>query len=287
MSLWGLPYLAPNAKIFPYYYFNLKECLDKTIHVDSLLVLFKLKLNVNKTLLPLRQWKDTKIKIYKKNCIYYTKNLSSNSIIVRANQRIGPHNKNLLSIFFGSLLGDGQAEFRNKGNGTRITFYQEASHTSYLIWLHAYLSNLGYCSSNRPKIKTRLGKKGVVRKIFIFKTYTYSSLNWVHEIWYLNGKKIVPNNIGEYLTPLALAIWIMEDGVKVGQDLKLSTNSFTYLECLLLVKVLYNNFKIKASVESAGIENQSQINIWTNSMPLLREIVKPYVHSSMKYKLGL
>ena len=79
----------------------------------------------------------------------------------------------------------------------------------------------------------------------------------------------------------------MEDGVKVGQDLKLSTNSFTYLECLLLVKVLYNNFKIKASVESAGIENQSQINIWTNSMPLLREIVKPYVHSSMKYKLGL
>ena len=54
-----------------------------------------------------------------------------------------------------------------------------------------------------------------------------------------------------------------------------------------IVKVLYNNFKIKASVQSAGIENQSQINIWTNSMPLLREIVKPYVHSSMKYKLGL
>jgi len=42
-------------------------------------------------------------------------------------QRIGPDNSNILSVIFGSLLGDGHAERRKGGVGTRITFYQEAS----------------------------------------------------------------------------------------------------------------------------------------------------------------
>jgi hypothetical protein len=44
--------------------------------------------------------------------------------------RIGPHNIDILSILFGSLLGDAHAE---KKSGTRITFYQEATHMSYLL----------------------------------------------------------------------------------------------------------------------------------------------------------
>ena len=44
----------------------------------------------------------------------------------------------------------------------------------------------------------------------------------------------------------------MDDGSKVSKGLKLCTNSFTYSDCLLLVKVLYDNFQIKATVQSAG-----------------------------------
>lgn len=205
---------------------------------------------------------------------------------IRANLRIGTHNKDILSILFGSLLGDAHAEFRLKGKGTRINFYQEGSHVSYLIWLHKLISELGYCNTNLPKITTRLGKKGVVRKIIRFNTWTYSSFNWIHELFYKDGKnKGVPSNIADYLTPLALAIWIMDDGGKLGQGLKLSTNSFSFSDCNFLVKVLYENFKLKASVQSAGVENQYIIYIWKDSMPLLREIVLPYVHPSMKYKL--
>jgi len=205
---------------------------------------------------------------------------------IRANLRIGPHNKDILSILFGSLLGDAHAEFRLKGNGTRITFYQEGSHVSYLIWLHKLISELGYCNTNLPKITTRLGQKGVVRKIIRFKTWTYSSFNWIHELFYKDGQnKGVPSNIAEYLTPLALAIWIMDDGGKLGQGLKLTTKSFSFSDCNFLVKVLYDKFKLKATVQSAGYENQYIIYIWKDSMPLLREIVLPYVHPSMKYKL--
>ena len=151
--------------------------------------------------------------------------------------------------------------------------------------MHTLLSELGYCNSKLPIITSRLGNKGKLRKIIRFSTWTYSSLNWIHELWYINGKKVVPNNINEYLTPLSLAIWIMDDGSKVNNAIKLSTNSFSYSECLFLTKVLYDNFDLKSSVQSAGTNNQYIIYIWTESMDNLRNIILNYVHSSMKYKL--
>jgi hypothetical protein len=48
--------------------------------------------------------------------------------------RIGPHNKDILSILFGSLLGDAHAEKRLKGLGTRFYFFQEDSHVEYIYF---------------------------------------------------------------------------------------------------------------------------------------------------------
>ena len=38
-------------------------------------------------------------------------------------------------------------------------------------------------------------------------------------LWYENSTKHVPECISEYLTLLALAIWIMDDGAKVSKGL--------------------------------------------------------------------
>lgn len=51
---------------------------------------------------------------------------------LRGQYRIGPHNKDILSIIFGSLLGDAHAERRTTG-GTRICFQQEHSHRAYIL----------------------------------------------------------------------------------------------------------------------------------------------------------
>ena len=59
----------------------------------------------------------------------------------------------------------------------------------------------------------------------------------------------MPKCINQYLTPLALAIWIINGGVKVGKFFKLCTNSFSYNDCLLLIKALNNNFYIKAFIQ--------------------------------------
>ncbi|CCA78108.1 probable intron-encoded LAGLIDADG endonuclease, partial (mitochondrion) [Serendipita indica DSM 11827] len=199
--------------------------------------------------------------------------------------RIGPHNLDIISIIFGSLLGDAHGEKRSTSGGTRISFYQESTHVSYLLWLHSYLSFRGYCNIIIPAITTRLGVKGVVRQIIRFHTWTYSSFNWIYDLFYVNGIKMVPSNIAEYLTPLALAVWIMDDGTKASAGLRLCTNSFTYSDCLLLVKALNDNFSLKATVQSAGAPNQYCIYIWKESMPLLRSIVSPYIIPEMKYKI--
>lgn len=200
--------------------------------------------------------------------------------------RIGPHNKDILSIVFGSLLGDAHAEKRLAGLGTRITFYQEDSHVDYLLYLHKNLADAGYCNNKIPVISKRLGNKGKLRKVVRFATWTYTSFNWIREVWYRDGVKRVPDCIEEYLTPLGLAIWIMDDGSKANKGLKFATNSFSHQDCLKLTAVLKKNFGLKASVHSAGSENQFVIYIWKESMNQLRKIVSPYIVSGMKYKLN-
>jgi LAGLIDADG DNA endonuclease family len=53
----------------------------------------------------------------------------------------------------------------------------------------------------------------------------------------------------------------MDDGAKVGKGLKFSTNSYTYSDCLILIKALNDNFNLKASIQLAGVKNQYIIYI--------------------------
>jgi len=213
-------------------------------------------------------------------------NITQNDITrIRGLSRIGPHNREVLSIIFGALLGNGHAEKRFGGVGTRISFFQEDIHVEYLLYLHKYLAQSGYCNPKIPVITQRLGLKGKLRKVVRFSTWTYTSFNWIHEIWYKEGRKVLPLCIHEYLTPLALAIWIMDDGCKVGKGVKLSTNNFTKEECITLVSILEKNFNVKATVQSAGSKEQYIIYIWKESIDRLRNIVLPYIIPEMKYKI--
>ena len=45
---------------------------------------------------------------------------------------IGPHNEDVISLIYGTLLGDAYGERR--GSKTRICFQQEESNIEYLYW---------------------------------------------------------------------------------------------------------------------------------------------------------
>jgi ubiquinol-cytochrome c reductase cytochrome b subunit len=198
---------------------------------------------------------------------------------------IGPHNYSILTIIFGTLLGDGYAE--THGNGTRIRFYQENSHQDYLLWLQALINNHGYTSDIVPQLRTRLGKNGKIRHVIKFNTYTYSSFNWIQKCWYKDKIKRVPDTeiLDLYLSPLALAIWIMDDGAKVSAGLKFCTNGFILSDVERLSLLLNNKYNLFTSIQSAGVPDQYIIYVPKKGIDTLKKIVGPYIHPSMKYKL--
>lgn len=202
----------------------------------------------------------------------------------RSQKKIGPHNQDVISVIIGSMLGDSYAE--KHGKGTRFTFQQEESNMEYLTWFHKFFVERGYCSDTKPKVSTRLSKNGKVRYLYRFRTFTFTSFDWIRESFYLNGIKIVPKNIGEYLTPLALAIWIQDDGSKVSAGLKIATNSFTLQEVEYLCKILNDKYQLNPKPQSAGVPNQYIIYFPKNSMNILSKLVKPYMIPSMHYKLN-
>lgn len=132
---------------------------------------------------------------------------------INSKNRIGPHNINILSILIGSLLGDGHMEKDKHGFGSRFVFYQSNINGEYLLWLHSCISDLGYCKKDIPQIRGRTSNKTELKFYYYrFRTFTFSSFNWIYDSFYINNRKVIPNFIGDYFTPLALAIWIKDDG---------------------------------------------------------------------------
>jgi hypothetical protein len=124
----------------------------------------------------------------------------------RAINRIGPHNIDVISVMVGLTLGDGYLNNRT-GEGVRIAIKQSIVHKEYLFSLYEFFYLRGYCTSLEPRLYTRkISSREKLYYGYEFNTFTFRSLVWLHKLFYLNGKKRIPANIGNLLTPLALAI---------------------------------------------------------------------------------
>jgi LAGLIDADG DNA endonuclease family len=141
-----------------------------------------------------------------------------------------------------------------------------------------------------PKIIKRKQDKrtGKFYKSIAFKTAVFDYLNEYHTLFYENKKKIVPKNIQELLTARGLAYWIMDDGYYNNNILNLCTDCYAYEEVNLLVETLNSNFSLKAKSVKRIKENGEicwRIRFKSSSINKIREIVKPYIHQSMFYKI--
>ena len=212
---------------------------------------------------------------------------------VRASSRIGPHNIDVISIIIGSLLGDGYANSR-RIEGTRFCFRQSVIHKDYLFWLYKFFNDKGYCSNLPPRMYERelLNKYTQETKVYYgyeFNTFTFRSFNWIHKLFYKKGKKYINQDLINYITPLALAIWIMDDGGWAKPGVRLSTNAFKLEEVEYLAGILTSKWGLKctlASHKKVSKSNQYSIYILGESLPKLKKLVFPHIIPSMRYKLG-
>lgn len=210
---------------------------------------------------------------------------------VKASNRIGPHNEEVISVLIGSLLGDSYASARTI-EGTRFSYKQSQVHKDYLFWLYEFYYKRGYCSNLKPRMYTRKLRNKISNEIkeyygYEFNTFTFRSFNWIYKLFYKKGTKTLSVKLEQYLTPLALAIWIMDDGGWAKPGVRISSNSFKLEEVQLLANLLKKLFYLSCTVQKINTPGQSSIYIKGESVLKLRKLILPFVIPSMRYKLGL
>lgn len=211
---------------------------------------------------------------------------------VKAAKRIGPHDKDVVSVIVGSLLGACTA--CRLVEGTRFVLKQNIANKDYCFWLYDFFHSRGYCSNLEPIMYTRRFKKADQVKEYIrsaagayeFNTFTFRSFNWIHKMFYTKGKKVVSLEIEKYLTPLALAIWIMSQGKFVAGRVELCTYFHTRQDMDKLVNILNNRYGLMCSFYTRE-EGLYRIVINTQCVELLQTIVSPFMLPSLKYRVGM
>ena len=192
--------------------------------------------------------------------------------------------KDLHEIIIGLLLGDLSAERPNNNCNTRLQFKQSYINEKYIFHLYSLYKN--YCGSKplkMSKFDSRVNKNKIYYSIK-FQTLSLPCFNMYRELFYnLEGKKVIPANIKELLTPKGLAYWFMDDGYKSKKGLYICTESFSLSEIKTLIIVLKDKFNIECSYHS--VTNGYRIYIFSTSAIDFKELVKPYLIEDFYYKL--
>ena len=193
-------------------------------------------------------------------------------------------NEEIKSILVGLILGDGYlTRFVGRSRKSSIDIKGDNKYLPYLKWLHEKLKPFGV-SELKPK-------KGYHQHRF------YTKTNWeigeLREIFYPKGKKIIPENIADFLkNPLTLAVWYQDDGTldcrsKYHYNALFATHCFSFSECKLLAEVLNKNFNLDVRVCRCQMRGKVRYRLYVTSKSMERfiNIVKPFIISCFRYKI--
>lgn len=122
-----------------------------------------------------------------------------------------------------------------------------------------------------------------------FDVFTFSSLNWLSDLFYVEGRKRILPELINYLTPMSVAFLIMDDGgwVAGSKSVRIATNNFTLEEVEFLAQMFKTKFGLYCTVQKLSKSKESpskdkySLYIKVASLPKLKELVLPYMHPSM------
>jgi hypothetical protein len=190
-------------------------------------------------------------------------------------------------ILIGLLLGDLHVEKQKTSVNARLKFIQGSIHKEYLFELYGLFR--AYCSAV-PKLHSLVPDKvtGKIHSRVTFNTLSLPCFNDIYDLFYLEGKKIVPQNIAELLTALGMAYWICDDGSldKSTQRVILCTESFSIEGVTLLVNVLNTKWNLECYKNKTN-NGGYRIMIPRRSLPILQSLIGQHMPDMMRHKIGL
>jgi recombination protein RecA len=193
-----------------------------------------------------------------------------------------------LQVVLGALMGDGSLSpnLRDR-SGTRFRMGHGAKQADYLDWKVSLLGNVGHTRT--------ASAKGAV-----FADFTpLPELSELREaVYFGDGKKHLSWEYLKSLTPLALAVWFMDDGsftVRSKGVQARTAGGAGRIEIVVeamspgsrerLVRYLRDTHKLDVQLVTKGARQVSAIRFTTAASEKFQKLVAPYVHPSMGYKL--
>lgn len=174
------------------------------------------------------------------------------------------------SVLIGTLLGDGA--MRCKTNALLEVNHSIAQKT-YVEWKYSVFADI-VGTPPHP----RQGNGG--RVAYRFVTRSVPALTPFYRAFYPAGHKVVPDI---ELTPLALAVWLMDDGSRSRRSAYLNTQQFSIADQHKLVGLLQRSFGLVATLNRDRCYHR--IRIAGSSMGRLIELAAPHMLPSLSYKL--
>lgn len=191
-----------------------------------------------------------------------------------------PLSRTLKEILFGSLLGDTNLQTYSNGTSWRAKFIQSEQHKEYLF--HLYYKFQSYV---RTPPKCISDSSGNIH--WSFNTIVVPELSEFAQQFYFNKKKVIPDNdfLSNYLTPLTISYWFMQAGILKSNCLAyyLCTDYYSLIELKRLAEVLWEKYQIQVHFYKKG--NSYRIYISKPEYLKFRNMIEPYIHVSMNYKL--
>ena len=190
-------------------------------------------------------------------------------------------------IVLGSLMGDGNLSPTRNGVGTRFRLGHGPKQVAYLDWKASLFANIGQSRSERADGSVHLDLTPL------------PELSEIRQaVYFGDGKKHLSEEYLKALTPLALAIWYMDDGCftlrSKGVQARTEGGSGRIEICVdamtvgtrdRLVDYLRDTHGLDVKLMTRGKRLQQVIQFTTDAAARFQAIVAPHVHPSMAYKL--
>jgi len=189
----------------------------------------------------------------------------------------------LFDITVGLMLGDLSAVKRYPNSMAVLKFCQSYKHLDYLIHLYDLFSL--YVSS--PPRVYEINRSSDSYLQVSFQTLSYPFFDQLYLLFYdpISRKKIVPENIGNLLTPLGLSYWFSDDGAKAGYGLLLHTDGFSKEDVILLLSPVLADSPLGFSVAFVhDTKDQYAIYISAHSRERFIGLINTLLHPSIQYK---
>lgn len=196
--------------------------------------------------------------------------------------------ENCKSVILGSILGNGSLKIDKCYKNTRLKIRHSETSVPYLEWKLSFLEELGGSVVAQKSDGFSKNKK------ILYQSKVSESLTMLHKLTYANNNLCIKRSWLNRLTPLALAIWWLDDGSLISGRRRgvFCCEGFQKSDLLLIIRyfkiVLGIELRLGQITKSNSSKEYFRLYLNTSELKKFLLLIAPHIQiKTMLYKIIL